>query len=92
MYSLAKERRLIYPNWLNDGLNERIANGTDKPSIRGNVLKDPYAKLNELGLLSVSMTMVGPNVPPISQVESDLARSLMALIRWQTLSHGWSAC
>ena len=26
---------------------ERIANGTDKPCITGNVLKDPDAKLNE---------------------------------------------
>ena len=33
-------------------LKERIANGTDKPCITGNVLKDPEAKLNEGRLLN----------------------------------------
>lgn len=28
-------------------LKERIANGTDKPCITGNILKDPEAKLND---------------------------------------------
>ena len=28
-------------------LKERIADGTDKPCITGNVLKDPEAKLND---------------------------------------------
>lgn len=28
-------------------LKERINNGTDKPCITGNVLKDPEAKLND---------------------------------------------
>ena len=32
-------------------LKERIADGTDKPCITGNVLKDPEAKLNDGMLL-----------------------------------------
>jgi phenylacetate 2-hydroxylase len=40
-------RRDKYLSLLLDMLKARIANGTDKPCITGNVLKDPEAKLNE---------------------------------------------
>lgn len=40
-------RRDRYLTLLLDMLRERIANGTDRPCITGNVLKDPEAKLNE---------------------------------------------
>lgn len=40
-------RRDVYMNRLLGILKEKIANGTDKPCITGNILKDPEAKLNE---------------------------------------------
>jgi phenylacetate 2-hydroxylase len=42
-----RERRDRYLILLLDRLKEQIANGTDKPCITGNILKDPEAKLNE---------------------------------------------
>jgi phenylacetate 2-hydroxylase len=42
-----KKRRAAYMNQLLNMLKEKIANGTDKPCISGNVLKDPEAKLND---------------------------------------------
>lgn len=42
-----RERRDAYLSHLLDMLKERIAKGTDKPCITGNILKDPEAKLNE---------------------------------------------
>ena len=48
--SSAEEFRLRRDRYLTNllaGLKERIANGTDKPCITGNILKDPEAKLNE---------------------------------------------
>ncbi|KAI9690693.1 MAG: hypothetical protein M1820_009897 [Bogoriella megaspora] len=42
-----RARRDVYMTKLLDMLKERIANGTDKPCITGNILKDPEAKLNE---------------------------------------------
>lgn len=46
----AEEYRLRRDKYLTDMLDDlkgRIANGTDKPCITGNILKDPEAKLNE---------------------------------------------
>jgi phenylacetate 2-hydroxylase len=40
-------RRDKYLTDLLNDLKSRIANGTDKPCITGNILKDPEAKLNE---------------------------------------------
>ena len=42
-----KARRGAYMTKLLGMLKERIANGTDKPCITGNILKDPEAKLND---------------------------------------------
>lgn len=41
-----KNRRDVYMDKLLANLEERIANGTDKPCITGNIIKDPEAKLN----------------------------------------------
>lgn len=41
------KRRKVYMDRLLNMLKERVANGTDKPCITGNILKDPEAKLNE---------------------------------------------
>lgn len=40
-------RRDKYLTYLLDVLKDRIAKGTDKPCITGNILKDPEAKLND---------------------------------------------
>jgi phenylacetate 2-hydroxylase len=40
-------RRVNYMNYFLNELKARIANGTDKPCITGNVLKDPEARLND---------------------------------------------
>lgn len=42
-----RKRRDKYLGTLLGQLKEQIANGTDKPCITGNILKDPEAKLNE---------------------------------------------
>lgn len=42
-----RKRRDKYLDTLLGKLKEQIANGTDKPCITGNILKDPEAKLNE---------------------------------------------
>ncbi len=44
----------IVPKMNLDVLKDRIAKGTDKPCITGNILKDPEAKLNE------GMSFTGP--------------------------------
>jgi len=41
-----KNRRDVYMDRLLDTLEEKIKNGTDKPCITGNIIKDPEAKLN----------------------------------------------
>lgn len=42
-----KKRRGAYMKKLLDMLKQSIADGTDKPCITGNILKDPEAKLND---------------------------------------------
>ena len=42
-----RARRDRYMTYLLGILKDRIANGTDKPCITGNILKDPEAKLND---------------------------------------------
>lgn len=42
-----RKRRDIYMDKLLSMLKEKIAAGTDKPCISGNIIKDPEAKLNE---------------------------------------------
>jgi phenylacetate 2-hydroxylase len=42
-----RARRDKYLDYLLSKLKENIANGTDKPCITGNILKDPETKLNE---------------------------------------------
>ena len=42
-----RARRDTYLTFLLNMLKDRIAKGTDKPCITGNILKDPEAKLND---------------------------------------------
>ncbi|CAM1510671.1 Fc.00g010060.m01.CDS01 [Cosmosporella sp. VM-42] len=58
-------RRDKYLTLLLDGLKQRIANGTDKPCITGNILKDPEAKLNEAEVKSICLTMVSAGLDTV---------------------------
>ncbi|KAK4507690.1 hypothetical protein PRZ48_001425 [Zasmidium cellare] len=60
-----KKRRGAYMNRLLGMLKERIANGTDKPCISGNVLKDPEAKLNDAEVMSIGLTMVSAGLDTV---------------------------
>ncbi|KAF2234894.1 putative cytochrome P450 phenylacetate 2-hydroxylase [Viridothelium virens] len=60
-----RARRDIYMTKLLDMLKERIANGTDKPCITGNILKDPEAKLNEAEIKSIGLTMVSAGLDTV---------------------------
>lgn len=60
-----KKRRANYMNKLLGMLKERIANGTDKPCISGNVLKDPDAKLNDAEVMSIGLTMVSAGLDTV---------------------------
>ena len=54
-------RRLAFLNRFDRELKERIAKGAEAESIASNCLKDPEAKLDDVDLLSISMSMVGVN-------------------------------
>lgn len=56
--NLIRLRRDRYLGHLLDGLKKNIANGSDKPCITGNILKDPTAKLNEAEVRSICLTMI----------------------------------
>ncbi|CAM2712626.1 unnamed protein product [Rotaria socialis] len=58
-------RRDRYLEFLLDGLKKDIANGTDKPCITGNILKDPSAKLNEAEIRSICLTMVSAGLDTV---------------------------
>ncbi|ODH45993.1 phenylacetate 2-hydroxylase [Paracoccidioides brasiliensis] len=60
-----RSRRDKYLSLLLDMLRERIANGTDKPCITGNILKDPEAKLNEAEIRSICLTMVSAGLDTV---------------------------
>lgn len=61
-----RARRDVYLRRLNSELQNRIDNGTDRPCIQGNVLKDPEANLNEEELVSISLSMVSGGLDTIT--------------------------
>ena len=61
-----RARRDVYLRRLNSELQQRIDNGTDRPCIQGNVLKDPEAKLSEEELISISLTMLSGGLDTIT--------------------------
>ncbi|KAF4454203.1 phenylacetate 2-hydroxylase [Fusarium austroafricanum] len=66
--SSAEEFRVRRDKYLTDLLTDlkgRIANGTDKPCITGNILKDPQAKLNEAEIKSICLTMVSAGLDTV---------------------------
>lgn len=60
-----RQRRDAYLSKFLDMLKERIANGTDKPCITGNILKDPEAKLNDAEVKSICLTMVSAGIDTV---------------------------
>ena len=62
---LYRQRRDKYLTTFLDMLKERIANGTDKPCITGNIIKDPEAKLNDAELKSICLTMVSAGIDTV---------------------------
>jgi phenylacetate 2-hydroxylase len=60
-----RDRRAKYMNKLLGMLKEKIADGTDKPCITGNILKDPEAKLNQAEIDSIGLTMVSAGLDTV---------------------------
>lgn len=60
-----RKRRAAYMHKLLNMLKERIKEGTDKPCISGNVLKDPEAKLNDAEVMSIGLTMVSAGLDTV---------------------------
>jgi phenylacetate 2-hydroxylase len=60
-----RARRDSYMTKLLDVLKQRVAKGTDKPCITGNILKDPDAKLNDVELKSICLTMVSAGIDTV---------------------------
>ncbi|KAI5288364.1 hypothetical protein KEM54_005265 [Ascosphaera aggregata] len=60
-----RARRDRYMTSMLNMLRERIAAGTDKPCITGNILKDPEAKLNEAEIKSICLTMVSAGLDTV---------------------------
>lgn len=56
-----KARRTAYMHRLLSGLKDRIAKGTDKPCITGNILKDPEAKVNDGKIYHLSRSLLEAN-------------------------------
>ncbi|KAE8870280.1 hypothetical protein PTNB29_00624 [Pyrenophora teres f. teres] len=60
-----RKRRDVYINRLLNVLKEKIKNGTDKPCITGNILKDPEAKLSHDEITSICLTMVSAGLDTV---------------------------
>ncbi|RYP09164.1 hypothetical protein DL764_001435 [Monosporascus ibericus] len=61
-----RDRRDKYLKALNDGLDERIANGTYSPCIQANVIMDKEARLNKDELTSISLTMLSGGLDTVT--------------------------
>ncbi|TVY35212.1 Phenylacetate 2-hydroxylase [Lachnellula occidentalis] len=60
-----RERRDKYLSFLLNKLKKQIDEGSDKPCITGNILKDPEAKLNENEIKSICLTMVSAGLDTV---------------------------
>lgn len=61
-----RNRRDVYLNDLNKGLDERMARNSYKPCIQANVINDKDAKLNNTELTSISLTMLSGGLDTIT--------------------------
>ncbi|TVY53772.1 Phenylacetate 2-hydroxylase, partial [Lachnellula suecica] len=78
-----RERRDKYLTFLLSKLKKQIEEGTDKPCITGNILKDPEAKLNENEIKSICLTMVSAGLDTVPG-------NLIMGIAYLSSSHGQS--
>ncbi|EXJ56355.1 3-hydroxyphenylacetate 6-hydroxylase [Cladophialophora psammophila CBS 110553] len=65
-----KFRRDRYMQILDKDLDERIRNGTHKPSIRANLLVDEEAQLNDLELSSLNLTLLAAGLDTMNSAVS----------------------
>lgn len=61
-----RRRRDTYLSKLNADLMEKVRQGTEQPCIQANVLKDAEAKLNEVELMSISLSVLGGGFETVS--------------------------
>lgn len=61
-----RNRRDVYLKALNDGLDERMKNGTHRPCIQANVILDKENSLNKEELTSISLTMLSGGLDTIT--------------------------
>jgi len=59
-------RRLVYLRRFERETEERVEKGVDKPRIQGKCLRDPTVQLDNIDLMSISMSMVGCAVFPLN--------------------------
>lgn len=65
-----RRRRDAYLGKLNQDLEDRVAKGTHQPCIQANVMLDKEARLNEVELMSISLTMLSGGFETFSTVTS----------------------
>lgn len=65
-----RRRRDVYLSKLNGDLEDRIAKGTHKPCIQANVILDKETRLNDVELMSISLTMLSGGFETFSTVTS----------------------
>ncbi|KAL0937396.1 3-hydroxyphenylacetate 6 hydroxylase [Colletotrichum truncatum] len=63
-----RRRRDIYLSKLNNDLKEKVQNGTYEPCIQANVMLDEEAKLDDVELTSISLTMLSAGFETFSTV------------------------
>ena len=61
-----RRRRDAYMNALLQDLKDRMAKGTDIPCITGNIIRDPEAKLSDLELSSICLSMVSAGLDTLA--------------------------
>ncbi len=61
-----RRRRDRYLGRLNADLAEKVRRGTDRPCIQANVLRDTEARLNEVELRSISLSILGGGFETVS--------------------------
>ncbi|KAF5554649.1 3-hydroxyphenylacetate 6-hydroxylase [Fusarium mexicanum] len=61
-------RRDAYLGMLNRDLEERVSKGTHKPCIQANIMLDREAKLNDVEMMSISLTMLSGGFETFSTV------------------------
>lgn len=59
-------RRLKYLNRFSDEHKKDMKDGTDKPCIQGNVLRDPDYKFTDVEMMSINMSMVSGGIDTLA--------------------------